>query len=1019
MNGQQRTTVEVTVYDATNRLLPNARVTIEPQGQASCEAISLEFNEQLGVYRATGISPGLYSLQAEAEGFECDRREVQVDSSGLKDLFILGREGMLFFYRGKVRVPFEPPRDLLAVSLASGMDEDREADLLALANRLELQLEQVSAAIAAENVRIFRLSSTDDRDRQEIQQRLAEHPSVQLTGPIVRLDSESVSFLTNELVVKFKAHITEADIPAIARRYNLETIRSIPYAGNAFLFRTNTPASYALLQICAALVQSGAVEYAEPNMVSTAVEDAVNPTDFLYSDQWHLPLIQAPDAWQVLGDINPDLTFGSPNIIIAVMDSGVDSTHPDFTGNVSDGSAKIYQLYDFVNMVANNNSLAGDHGTACAGVSTALANNSSVVAGENEGSVGIAGNCRLMGLRRSGPETRYADAYIWAAGFDPQSTTPGFPVAISPGADIITNSFGYSVGMPISGLMKDCFDYLTTYGRAGKGVILFFSAGNNNTTFNLQRPWAAYEKTITVAASTNANVRAGYSNYGIGIDVCAPSGTTLGASGPDGITTCTIVGTGTLAGHTGGSLDYQDNFGGTSSATPLTAGLAALMLSLKPSLTWVEVRQILWDTAIKIDPGNTDPTGRWRDISGLISSDPGYAGPDYSQWYGYGRIDALAAVTGARDYASNRDIVLRDNLSDVGAVPVVGAFWDSPDLWVRNLDPAVDGAAALPATYDSAPPHENPIAGQNNWVYVRMKNIGTAPSFNFYIRVYLAHFPGFEFVYPNNFIPTNKPGQPVPTPMQPGTYLIGEYRYSSLAAGASDIINVVWPAALIPPKTVTVAGVTVNWHPCLLVEISPQDGPAPTGVHTWDNNNLAQKNIAIVYPDDNNAFAAAVVLGNQSNRFSSLDLLVDRTQLPSTVRLYVDLTNPKAKARLREFVRQRSNPVLGCLLAILLPFAFFLPAQLKQKLLELGKRPVGDRYNFTLGNYQGREVAWLAPQEKTFVPVFAEADELIPAIVGGVVEQGVPPGSYDINLIQLDPNGKVSGGFGVQLRIGG
>jgi subtilisin family serine protease len=194
--------------------------------------------------------------------------------------------------------------------------------------------------------------------------------------------------------------------------------------------------------------------------------------------------------------------------------------------------------------------------------------------------------------------------------------------------------------------MSSCFDYLTSHGRNGKGVMLFFSAGNDNKEFQLERPWAAYEKTVAVAASTNNDVKASYSNFGDGIDVCAPSSDGIG------ITTTHLVGKGNAAGHTAGSLDYTRFFGGTSSATALTAGVGAIILSVNPDLYWHDVRKILRETAIEIDTGNTDNVGRWRDINGLISSDPAYQGAYYSQWYGYGRIDALGAVHEAIVYIS-------------------------------------------------------------------------------------------------------------------------------------------------------------------------------------------------------------------------------------------------------------------------------------------------------------------------------------------------------------------------------
>ena len=88
------------------------------------------------------------------------------------------------------------------------------------------------------------------------------------------------------------------------------------------------------------------------------------------------------------------------------------------------------RLFDFANMVGNMQPQPlgpGDHGTACASAAVANTNNASVVAGISEGIAGVAGNCRLIGILRGGTEARYAEMYLWAAGFDPGSTTAGLP----------------------------------------------------------------------------------------------------------------------------------------------------------------------------------------------------------------------------------------------------------------------------------------------------------------------------------------------------------------------------------------------------------------------------------------------------------------------------------------------------------------------------------------------------------------------------------------------------------------
>jgi hypothetical protein len=104
-----------------------------------------------------------------------------------------------------------------------------------------------------------------------------------------------------------------------------------------------------------------------------------------------------------------------------------------------------------------------------------------------------------------------------------------------------------------------------------------------------------------------------------------------------------------------------------------------LVLSANPSLTYIEARQILRDTAFKFDLTNTDPVGQWLDANGNPSVTSGLPAVK-SGWYGYGRVDAAAAVQTAIPFATSRDIVIRDNLSDTGAGATTGAFWNSPDI---------------------------------------------------------------------------------------------------------------------------------------------------------------------------------------------------------------------------------------------------------------------------------------------------------------------------------------------------
>jgi len=1044
MEKRKRPQVEIPVYDYMNKVLPRAKVTMQPLPlRRPTGEITLKFDRKRQAHCGDNIPPGEYLLRTGLQGFEPDQREVRVAPGSLRETFILGKKGMPFYYRGRIKVPFEPPKDLLGVSLKAAVTEKQEKELLEYTRKLKLEPEKVSKAILEENIRIFRFPPRSrDKTKYGIQRELSEHPLVRLAGPVIRIDKESVSFLTNQIVVKFKPHVTREESFRMAKQLGLTVIRSIPYAGNAYLMSTGMLPHYDLLKTCHAVVKTGLCEYAEPNLVVSAIDLQINATDFLYAQQWHIPLINLPDAWQILQNANApgiqpgdpgDLTFGSEDIIIAIMDRGIQSqtaagvtsaAHPDFVGTVTGGDDKVYEFFDFANMVADNDNPPNDHGMGCAGVATALANNPSVVAGQEEGVSGAAPNCRAMGLIRpaGGTTQQYADAYIWTAGFDPGWTADGinypagtaFPAAISPGTDIISNSFL----IPTGGLMEDCFDFLTTFGRGGKGIPIFSAAGNSNINVTANNPMAAYEKSITVAASTNNDVKAPYSAFGNDIDICAPS------SDGFGITTCDLLGGGNVAGHTGGGLDYRDDFGGTSSATPLVAGVAALMLSANPDLTWVQVRQILRETAVQIDAANTNPTGQWVDTDGDGVN-------DFSQWYGFGRVDAQTAVQEAFNLVginpvNHIDTWIMENAGDLGDVPSLPPY--SPDVWVRNLDPAVDNPAQVHI-------HQSPIRGQDNWVYANVRNRGAVDSHDVYVRISITRWAGTQYIYPDDFIPTAPPSTLPVIPMAPGTYLIGEIHIDTIPAGGFVTVNTRWSADIIPPDSVVIDGVIYSWaDSCLLVEVSPHDGPAPTGNHTWDNNNLCQRNISILDPADEDDFAIAFVAGHLTNMADLVNVRVDRKNLPADVHLYFDYVDTGTIKEVMELIGKAPRETQlfeTCNLTLLTGTKGEIrcPRTGDTITMELNpntritltccqtKRAVA-QYKLKPVLRDGRTVFALPTVRRNYLPLPRRAGEhQIVALLGkGLRKLG--KGEYQIDVFQEDLNGRVQGGVNFMLRKG-
>lgn len=725
----------VQVIDQNHNAVTNAQVKLRSEKQE----ISLYCENQKGFYNSEVRIPlGPYGLIVEKKGFESDSRNIFIAKGEQIELFILRKQGVPFYYRGKVKTPLFPIKDRFAIVNIEEQPSSKKESATGVKRLLKkhnLIEEKVSENLRANGIVVCKFpSKTTAKSQREICGKIDKEKTLK-SAPIVHMDDDNASLLTNEFIVKFEDYVEEGDVKKLVQKHKLKVKRKISALGNVYHFSIGDVASYEIIELANKIAEQEDVIYSEPNLIHTVEEDAITPTDFLFPEQWDHQILNTPNAWQFLRNVSVNRTFGSPNVIVGVVDSGVDPNNPDFNGNVSDGSSKIYQAFDFVNMVANTNSRSSDHGTCCASAAASMTNNPSAVSGFNEGVSGVAGNCRVLAIRRGGSEALYADMYLWAAGFDPESDVSGFPAQISPGADILTNSFGFSTGSPISGTMQDVFDKLTSEGRGGKGILCFFSAGNANSDLDITfaRPWGMYNKCFSVAASTLANdgvteIKAGYSSFGSVVEFCAPSHdayiasaplhnpntnfgaftatdsaapnghgtvgrptqqTTLSANANSGNNTLSVASVAGMANgqaimlsnpgsgiteahiitnvnagtnqvtlnrnlfntHISGTNvftsapDYRSNFGGTSHATPLAAGVAALMLSANPQLTWTQVRDILRNTAVKINPGETNAPGRWQDINGNLSNSPAYDGnPVFSEFYGFGRIDAGVAV---------------------------------------------------------------------------------------------------------------------------------------------------------------------------------------------------------------------------------------------------------------------------------------------------------------------------------------------------------------------------------------
>lgn len=284
------------------------------------------------------------------------------------------------------------------------------------------------------------------------------------------------------------------------------------------------------------------VRYAELNYKCYAT---VVPNDPRYGEQWALPKIQAPDAW--------DIQTGNSSIILSIIDTGVNYNHEDLTGFKVDTANDT----DFVN---NDNDAMDDHGhgTHCAGIVSANTNN-------NTGIAGIIWNCTILPLKvldnnGSGTYASIMDALVYAA---------------DQGVDIISMSLsgsGRSTGL--SDAINYAFDH----------DCLIVAASSNGGVGTLSFP-AGYNKVLAVGATDQTDLRASFSQYGPDLDVVAPGVSIL-----------------SLALN---NTEYV-SWSGTSMATPYVAGLAGLILSENPSLTNIQVWECIRQTANDVGPAGWD-----------------------------------------------------------------------------------------------------------------------------------------------------------------------------------------------------------------------------------------------------------------------------------------------------------------------------------------------------------------------------------------------------------------------------
>lgn len=392
-------------------------------------------------------------------------------------------------------------------------------------------------------------------------------------------------FQPDQVLVKFKLSFPEEMREATLSAYNFRKLKRIP---GLDIYKLQIPENISVEEMLFLLRRNPDVEYAEPNYLRYIT---VTPNDTLRREQYALDNAGqevGPPSRRQLGEKGADIkayaaweeTKGEAEIIIAVIDTGVDLAHPDIKN-------KIYSSgRDFVN---GDFDATDDHyhGTHVAGIAAAETNN-------NEGISGVAWNCKILPIKVViVPVDPTEDPYA-----PDDLLIEGIMYAADHGADVINLSLG---GEFPNSALEEALAY-----ACEKNVVIVAAAGNDGTAVYYP---AAYDNYCLAVAATNCNDERvtisisgeWESNYGPEIDVAAP-----------GFDILSLIPT-AQAGP--GFLPYAW-LSGTSMATPHVAGLAALIKSIKPRLTVADIMNVIRYSADDVNsidhPGKDDYLGYGR-----------------------------------------------------------------------------------------------------------------------------------------------------------------------------------------------------------------------------------------------------------------------------------------------------------------------------------------------------------------------------------------------------------------------
>jgi subtilisin family serine protease len=535
---------------------------------------------------------------------------------------------------------FQKSEDLIAIRTRSR----RSATAVPIPTDISAELSegQLVLSFPEVGVEIYKVpTGSGQRSVTERKVALRSLPDIRFAGGVlVDEQSRQPVIYTENLFIKFIDTADPDDCKTIIREAGLTIKEEVSYATNAFFVSAPEGTGEQIFAIALSLLNREDVEYCHPEIVRKRRFKAIS------SQQWHLKTTTI-NGITISASANIEAAHQivkGEGITIAIIDDGIDIEHPEFSS-----SGKLVAPRDATQNSNNPRPKDTDprfpenHGTACAGVSCADG---------SAGASGVAPRAKLMPIRL-------------ASGLGSQQESNAFRWAADNGADVISCSWGpedgawFDLNDPLHNSRVDlpastklAIDYATTQGRGGKGCVVLFAAGNGNESVD-NDGYASYEKVIAVAACNDQGKRSVYSDFGNAVWCAFPSSDFghVPFAHPQPLTTG--IWTTDRAGRSGynqGDItdgdvtgNYTNSFGGTSSACPGAAGVAALILAVNPNLRSQEVKDLFKRSCDRIDPAGGQ-----------------YNANNWSKFYGYGRLNAQTAVTLARPQPQNSVVVIRN-----------------------------------------------------------------------------------------------------------------------------------------------------------------------------------------------------------------------------------------------------------------------------------------------------------------------------------------------------------------------